>query len=144
MKFSLVISFFRIRYSHKALMPSNPCRVGCCAGFWRYARFGLQQRPCSGSRRTAVPHPRRSQPDHSGLVGREPNGSREISPSRCCLWLVPGRYAHCWQGRNSGHCAWGCRCRGFRLVHCVVSISDRHSSFPIFFCTVTRAIKSQE
>ena len=28
---------------------------------------------------------------------------------------------------------WGYRCRGLRLVRCVVLISDRHPSFPVFF-----------
>ena len=36
--------------------------------------------------------------------------------------------------------AWGYRCRGFRLVRCVVLISDRHPSFPVFLCTATHAL----
>ena len=45
-------------------------------------------------------------PDHPGLVGRWQSGIRESSPSKCCSWLVQGRCARCWRGRNSGRCAW--------------------------------------
>ena len=34
----------------------------------------------------------------------------------------------------------GYRCRGFQLVRCVVLISDRHPSFPVFLCTATHAL----
>ena len=64
---------------------------------------------------------------------RMQSGCRDSNPSRYCPWHAFGQCAHCWQGWNCGHCAWGCRCRGSQLFRCVVLISDRHPSFPVFF-----------
>ena len=69
-----------------------------CADSWHCVHSALRQTPCSGFHRIAVPHPKRSRPDHPGRVEREPSGSRGSSPSRCCPWRVPDRCVRCWQG----------------------------------------------
>ena len=121
----------------------SPLWFGCarCGESSHCEHSGSPQSESSGFHRTSSPHRWTQQ---SVYPCRMQNGCHDSSPSRYCPLLVPSRCVHCWQGWNCGHCALGYRCRGFQLVRCVVLISDRHPSFPVFLCTATHAIKSQE
>ena len=92
---------------------------------------GSRQRPCSGFHRTSFHIAERS--SLSILVGCRTDAMIAV-PVDVALGSFRVDVLAVGKIETPVIVFWGYRCRGFRLVRCVVSVSDRHPSFPVFLC----------